>query len=481
MKSGEKRSFIVNLIWKYGEKCSAQIVSFVVSMVLARMLSPEDYGTVAIVFILISIFNVFVDSGMASALIQKKNVDNEDFSSVFFFNLIICIVSYVILFFSAPVLSYFFKNSQLTLIIRVLAITVIISALKNVQQAYVSRNMLFKKFFVATIGGTIISAVVGIIMAYYGFGVWALVAQQLTNTTIDTAVLWLTVRWRPQKIFSIMRIKQLFSFGWKIFLSNMIDTVFANVRQFIIGKRYSPTDLAYYNKGKQFPDTIVLNIIHSIESVLFPSLSKKQNDLSQVKQIVRKAVSVSSYLITPVLVGLASCANTVVEVILTDKWIECVPILQILCIAYVFYPIHTANLNAVIALGRSDIFLKLEVIKKILDVIYICISMHFGVTAMAYGVLISSFINTIINSWPNRKLINYSYFEQIKDILPSILLSVVMGGAVWLVGGLYENILVKLVVQIYTGIAIYLSGSIIFKLSPYKDVIAIVRNFGKKA
>jgi len=267
-----KKGVLSNFLWRLAERGAAQAVTFIVSIVLAWLLAPDVYGTVALVTVITTILQVFVDSGMGNALIQKKETDDLDFSSVFYFNMVVCLVLYVGMFFAAPLIADFYDNDELIPLIRVLSLTIVISGLKNVQQTYVSRTMQFKRFFWSTLGGTVASAIVGIFMAYKGMGAWALVVQYLSNLLIDTLVLWFTVKWHPKKMFSFKRLKGLFSYGWKSLISSLIDTVYNNVRQLIIGKLYSSSDLAYYNKGKQLPNIIVTNVNTSIDSVLFPTI-----------------------------------------------------------------------------------------------------------------------------------------------------------------------------------------------------------------
>lgn len=475
-----KQTVVTNFFWRFAERCGAQIIQFIVSIVLARILAPKAYGTIALVLVFAQILQVFVDSGLGNALIQKKNADDLDFSSVFYFNMVWCFVLYAITFFCAPLIAAFYNDPSLTAIVRVLCLMVIVSGLKNVQQAYVSRTMQFKKFFWATLGGTLASAVAGIIIAMLGGGVWALVAQKLVNLTIDTTVLWFTVKWRPKLMFSFKRLKGLFSYGWKLLVSSLIDTVYTNLRQLIIGKFYSKADLAYYNQGNQFPNIIVNNINTSIDSVLLPTMSKEQDDKLRVKQMTRRAIKTSTYIMAPLMMGLAFCANTVVSLILTDKWLPCVPFLQIFCVTYMFYPIHTANLNAIKAMGRSDMFLILEIVKKVVGLIIMFSTIWFGVLFMAYSLLFQSVINQIINSWPNKKLMNYSYFEQLKDIMPGIGLAFIMGLCVMPIGLIKLHPIIILPIQILLGMAIYIIGSKIFKIESYEYVMDIVKSFLKK-
>ncbi len=474
--SFNRKNVFSGFIWRFAERCGAQGVAFLVSIILARVLSPGDYGTIALVSIFISILNVFVDSGMGSALIQKKDADDYDFSSVFYFNLFICVILYAIMFLSAPLIAYFFDRPELVGIIRVLSIMLIISGLKNVQQAYVSRHMIFKRFFFATLGGTVGAAFLGIVMAYYGFGVWALVAQQLFNVTLDTIILWFTVKWRPKRFFSFTRLKGLFAFGWKLLVSSILDTVYRELRQLIIGKRYSSEDLAYYNQGQKFPNLVITNINASIDSVLLPAMSNVQDDVEKVHNMTRRAIKISTYIMAPCMMGLAFIAPSLVEIILTDKWMPCVPFLRIFCINYMFYPIHTANLNAIRAMGRSDIFLRLEIEKKAVDMVLLISSMWFGVMAMAYSLLISSVLSQIINSRPNKSLLHYGYLKQIKDIMPSIIIAIMMGIIISFFKVFHLPDVLQILIQVSVGAIIYILLSKLFHIEAYQYLTDIVKN-----
>lgn len=475
-----KNTTIKNFIWRFAERCGAQLVTFIVSIVLARLLSPEDYGTIALVTVFTTILQVFVDSGLGTALIQKKNADDLDFSSVFYFNFVVCIILYMGMFLAAPVIARFYGDSSLVPIIRVISLTIVISGVKGIQQSYVSRNMLFKRFFFATLGGTIFSAFLGVGLAYAGFGVWAIVAQQLSNTMIDTLILWITVKWRPKKMFSWKRLKGLLSFGWKLLVSSLLDTVYNNLRNLIIGKFYSSADLAYYNQGDKFPKLIVTNINSSIDSVLLPTLSSAQDDRERVKNMTRRAIKTSTYIMAPLMVGLAFCATPIVRLVLTEKWLPCVPYLQIFCITYMFWPIHTANLNAINAMGRSDYFLKLEIAKKTIGMILLLSTMRFGVMVMAYSLLISSITSQIINSWPNKRLLGYGYLEQLRDIFPSIMTALFMGGCVNLVKLFGLSDLLTLLIQVSLGAIIYIGLSSLLHLEAYQYLTSIVQSVVSK-
>lgn len=462
------RDVVSNFIWRFAERCGAQGVSFIVSVVLARLLMPEDYGIIAIVTVFTSILQVFVDSGLGTALIQKKDADDVDFSTVFYFNVFFCSILYLLLFGGAPYIAAFYQKEQLTSVIRVLGLTLLISGVKNIQQSYVSRQLLFKRFFFATLIGTICAAFVGIVMAVLGFGVWALVVQGLTNTAIDTVILWITVKWRPRRVFSLSRLRILFSFGWKMLCSSLLGTVYNNIRQLIIGKMYSSADLAFYNKGQQLPNLLVTNINSSIDSVLLPVMSRAQDERGHLKRMMRRSMTTSVYIMAPMMIGLAVVAEPLISLLLTDKWLPCVPFLRIFCISYIFQPIHTANLNAIKAMGRSDLFLKLEIVKKIIGIVLLICTMWLGVLAMAYSLLVSNLISVFINGSQNKKLLQYSYFEQLRDILPSLLLAAIMGVGVQAIKLLSLGTVVELFAQVMLGAAFYVFASHLLKLETFE-------------
>ena len=475
-----RKSIVSNFLWRFGERFLAQIVSLIVSIILARILYPDDYGVVALVTVFISIMQIFIDGGLGTALVQKKDADDIDFSSVFFFNIIISIVLYVLLFTLAPGIAHFFKKNELILLIRVSGIILLISGIKNVQQAYVSRNMLFRKFFYSTLGGTIISAIVGISLAFFGFGAWALVAQMLTNYLIDTLILWVTVNWRPIKVFSLKRLKELLRFGWKLLVSYALDSIYNNLRSLVIGKIYTSSDLAFYNQAYQYPSAIVNNIDASIDSVLLPLMSKEQDNKTRVKALTRRSIQTSIYIMAPLMIGLASISEPLITVLLTDKWLPAVPFLMIFCISFMFFPIHTANLNAITAMGRSDLFLIMEILKKTIGIILLCITAKISVIAMGYSLLISTVTSQIINSWPNKKLLDYPYFEQLKDIFPELMLALFMGGAIYWIKYLPINSILIVVFQVILGAGIYIGTSVVFKIEAYLYIINTIKIYLRK-
>jgi O-antigen/teichoic acid export membrane protein len=458
------------------ERGGTQGISFIVQIILARLLLPSDYGIIALVVIFTSIASVFVQSGLSSALIQKKDADELDFSSVFYLSLSLALIIYIILFIVAPFIAVFYEIPQITPVFRVLSITLIFGVFNSIQNAVISRNLMFKKLFFSSTGAILVSGTVGIYMAYAGYGVWALVGQQISSQILVTLILWFTVRWRPQLLFSIERVKGLFSFGWKLLVSSLLDTIYKDLRSLIIGKMYHPAMLGFYNRGQQFPSIMVSNIDSSIQSVMFPVLASQQDNRPRVKDMMRRAIVTSSFFVFPMMVGLAVIAEPLVKLLLTDKWLPAVPFLQIFCAIYALRPIHSANLQAIKGLGYSDVFLKLEIIKKCYGLAILGVTVFYGVYAIALGQILSGIISTFVNAYPNKKLLNYSYMEQWKDIMPSLLLSLVMGAVVYSFKWLGLSVLVTLIIQVCAGIIIYVVLAWIFKLECFRYLLSTVKD-----
>ncbi len=469
-----------NMIWKLAERIGAQLVSFIVQLVLARILMPEEFGTIAIVNVFISLGNVFITNGLGTSLIQKKDADELDFSTVFFFNIILSIGLYALLFVFTPLIARLYNNLELVWVIRVLGLQLLISGVKTVQQAFVARKLRFRLFFWATFIGTVISGFVGIGLAYSGAGVWALVAQHLTNSTIDMIMLFVMVKWRPQLVFSKQRLKPLFNYGWKLLASALIDTIYNDIRTLIIGLKYSKDDLAYYNRGKQFPDLVSDNVMASIESVLFPVMSKVQESKEEVKRIVRRFIKTCSYIMVPMLFGLAVVAKPLVSVLITDKWLFCVPYIQIYCIVSALRPMQTANIQMIKAVGRSDITVKIEIIKKTIGLLIILVSMRFGVFWIAMSNILYSLIVLAINAKPSKELINYGYIEQLKDLGPAFGASLVMAAITYCVSFIGLGDWPTLIIQVLLGIGVYLLVSLFFKMESFTYLISLLKDFQKK-
>ncbi len=477
MKKIESRHVISNMIWRFLESSGSEIIQFVISIILARLLDPSAYGMIAIVVVLTSILRIFIDSGFGAALVQNKNSDEIDFSSVFYFNIIACFIMYIFLYIFAPWIANFYRIEGLIPVIRVLGLSLLTYGVRNVQQAYVSKHLQFKRLFVATLIGTLFSSFIGIGLAYKGYGVWALVWQQLSSGIVCVCILWLTVQWHPKLKFSFYRIVKLFNFGWKMLISATIDRLYNSLRTLIIGRLYSSSDLAYYQKGEQFPSLLMYNVNASINSVLFPTMSQEQDNLERIKYITRRSIMSGTFIIMPMMAGLAACSTNLVRLILTEKWMPCVFFIRVFCITYSFFPLQNANLSAIKAMGRSDIFLKLEIIKKILGLFLLFFSICISVKAIALSSIVLSIISQIINSWPNKKFLNYSYFDQIYDILPQITISIIMGIIVFSVSLLKLSDITTICLQIPIGCLIYILCVKIFKIESGKYVETLIKNF----
>ena len=467
------------LVWTYAERITAQVVTLLVTIILARIIAPNEYGVIAIVTIFITIANSFVVSGFGNSLIQKKDVDELDFSSVFWFSICFSIGIYFILFFCAIPIANYYKMPELVLIIRIMSIRLPIAAINSVQQAYVSIKLEFRKFFISTLGGTVVSAIVGIALAYCGFGVWALVAQYLTNVTIDTIVLFFTSGWRPKFIYSNKRMKKMFSYGWKIMAVGVMTEVYSNIRNLVIGKKYTSDDLAYATKGEQFPSTIAGNINSSISKVLFPVLSNNQNDLDYMKRIMRRSIKVGNFVLLPLLCGFAMIAEPFVHVILTDKWLGCVPFLQIMCLIYALQPIQTASLQTVKALGKSSLYLIVDIAKKAVGIALLIAAIFLFDSAIyiALSALFTELFAVLINIPINKKLLQYTIREQIVDCVRPVINTGLMCAIVYCFGLISMPAWVLMICQIILGIAFYVGFPISTKDETLKYILGIIKSY----
>ena len=480
--SSVKYKTLSGFAWKFGERISAQLVSFIVSIILARILSPEHYGIVAMVTVFINIANVFVTSGFSTSLIQKKDASETDFSTIFYCSLAVSVILYLILFLLAPIIADFYDEQLLTSVIRVFSIKILISAYNSVQHAYVSRHMLFRKFFFSTLIGTIVSGVIGIIMAYMGFGVWAIVSQYLVNSMMDTIVLAFTIPWKPRIVFSYSSAKSLMNFGWKILAADLIGTIFNNLRSLLIGKIYTSADLAYYNKGQQIPNLISTNVDSTINSVLFPVISNENSDLHRVKQLTRQSMKVSSFIIFPLMAGLAAVAEPLTVLLLTEKWKPMVPYMQLLCISNALGTITNVNLQSMRAVGSSDVVLKLELIKKPIALIIILVAVKINVFAVAVSMPVYSLCAAIINMQPNNRLFDYSMKEQILDLLPATLLSLLTFVIASIPLNIGLNTILTLMIQVIIGGVVYIGLAALFKVDTFCYLFSTIKKilFGSK-
>lgn len=464
-----KQKVAGGLFWSYGERIMAQLVSLIVSIVLARLLDPENYGVISIVMIFITLCDAIVTGGFGNSIVQKKDADELDVNTMLICSVATSFFLYVILFLAAPFIADFYQMEIIRPILRVLGLRLLISGVNSIQRAWIQKRMLFKRFFISTSFGTIISAVVGISMAYMGAGAWALVGQYLTNSFIDTVVLFITNDWRPKLQFSFDRAKQMLSYGWKVLLTTVVYTVEGDLRSLIVGKQFGSADLAYYDQGKKFPNLLVSNINTSISNVMFPVLSKNQDNRERMKAICRRSIKTSTYLLAPLLLGLIAVSNEFVRVILSDKWLPCVPFLQILTLVYLVRPLTTTDQQAIMSTGRSDLTLRIMIAVNVTDVILLLIAVFAmkSVIMIAVGALLTEVVSMALFMKYVKKCIGYTYLEQLSDIAPSLLLAISMGVIVYLVGKINVNVIIVLFLQVVVGAGYYLAMSCILHFEPF--------------
>ena len=478
-KNGQN-GILSGFIWIFMEKIASEGMAFIVTLILSRLLLPEDYGAIVVVNIFTTLANVFVTSGLGVALVQKKDADDLDFSTVFWGSLTVSLVLYIVLFFMAPYIAQMYETPILKHALRVIGLSLIISVFNNMHRSYVSKKMMFGKFFFSTIWCTVLAAIVGIVLAYMGFGVWALVAQYMANRIIRTIVLFFMVNWKPRFMFSFSRFKTLFQFGWKLLLTELINTGYLELRSLVIGLKYSTSDLALYERGRSYPKLLVNNINTSLQRVLFPAMCNVQDNKDVVKNILKKTTRVTSYIITPMVLGLAVVAEPLITVLLTEKWVPCVPYMQLYCCFYAFMPVQSGTIQVMKALGRSDIYVKLEIVKKIIGITVLFLTINYGVFAIVLGSVLANIFSALINIIPMKKLLNYSIFEQLGDYLNGILPLTAMVICCLAVKQLPINNLALVCVQVIVGIVVYLLVSLIMKNDSFFTVIELTKRLIKK-
>ena len=482
MSESRSQKTISSFLFKVIESVGNQGIAFLVSLLLARLLDPSDYGVLSMLTVFIAVAQVFVQSGLNTALIQKKDVDETDLSSVFYVSFGVAAAFYALLFVLSPWLAEFFRMPALKDTLRVMALILLPGSLVSVQTAVVSRQMAFRRLMIASLCATVLSGTVGVVMALNGAGYWALVAQQMTNQCALAILLLVLIKWRPRRVFSFARVKSHLRFGWKLLMSGLLDTGFTNLRSAVIGKKFSDEALAFYTRGKQFPELVMNAINGSISSVMLPVLSEQQDETERMKMTMRRSVMLSSFIVVPMMAGLAAVAEPMISLLLTDKWLPCVPFLQLCCIDFALYPIHTSNLSAINAKGRSDVFLKLEIIKKAYGMVILLVTVlcFDSVMDIAWGGVVSSLVSAAINAHPNKALISYGYLEQMRDIMPTILLSLVMFGVVYAMNALPLPAAALLVLQAVTGVIVYGGLSLLFQVESVQFVLQMVKKLLKR-
>lgn len=477
MENRLKQKTISSLFWKLFERGGRAAIELVIQVLLARLLAPEQFGVLAIMLVFINLANVIVQSGLNTALVQTPSIRANDSSTVFWLSFSIALFLYVAVFIAAPYISTFYGIDYLTWPLRLLAVVLIINSFNAIQVALVQRELKFRIIFHATVMSMILSGVIGIFVAIQGLGVWALVIQQLAYQVINCIVLAYQVRWAPKLVFETNRACELFSFGWKLLVSGLLDQGYQSLSDLIVGKQFSTASLGLVSQGKRYPQAMGALLDGAIQPVMLSAVARVQDDIDYVKRLVRRALKTSTFLIMPCMVLFMVVAEPVVRLLLGEQWLRAVPFLQMYCIVYALYPIHTSNLQALNGMGRSDLFLKIEIIKKIYGVVFILIAAFVfqNIYILVASYILSGIISTFVNAWPNRKVIGYSYFEQIKDICPALILSIFAAAVAYPISflGLYN--VFQILLQALIMAVVYLGFAKVFKLEAFSYLIVTIK------
>lgn len=470
-----KEKTVKGVLWSCVDRFSTQGIQFVFSVLIARILLPSDYGTVAMLSIFFAVSQTFIDSGFGAALIRKIDRTETDFCTVFYFNIAVGVFFYLVLWFTSPYIADFYDLPLLKDITRVVALTVVFSSFSIVQSAKLSIKVDFKTRAKTSIWANFLSGAIGLFFAYRGYGVWALVIQSVSFSFIGTFLMCYWVRWIPKLIFSWRSFRELFSFGSKLLISSLLNTCYNNIYPLVIGKFFSPSALGLYSRANtlaQYPSSVITS---TLQGVTFPILSSIQNENEMLADVYKRFIRLSAFVIFPMMIGLSAVASPFIRLLLTDKWEGAIYLLQIICFAMMWYPIHSINLNLLQVKGRSDFFLKLEIIKKVQGIAILCITIPLGVVAMCYGSVIGSLLSLIYNTYYTKRLIGYGYWSQMKDLLHILAHSMVMGILVWLVVQAFDSLWLQLFVGILTGMVYYVVGAKLMKFDEYAELMSLVK------
>ncbi len=475
MTESLKKKTVSGILWSSIERFSVQGIQFVIMIIMARILLPSDYGMIGMLAIFIAISQVLIDSGFSNALIRKKDRTEIDCSTVFYFNIVVGIILYLILFLVAPLIAKFYNVQELTSLTRVVAINLFVNSLTVVQRAILTIRVDFKTQAKASFSAAFLSGLIGIGMAYKGYGVWALAIQTVLNGIINASLLWFLSKWKPIKVFSYHSFKELFSFGFSLLLSGLFNVIYLNIYTIVIGKKFSSKDLGFYTRADQFAQFPSINLTGILQRVTYPILSNIQDDKERLTLAYRKILRLSAYIVFPLMIGLAVLATPLINCLLTEKWNFTALLLQILCVAYMWYPVHMINLNLLQVKGRSDLFFRLEIIKDGLGILILCITMPLGLVAMCCGLIFSSLIGLTINTYYTGKLIGLGFFKQLHDLMPSILYSFSMGGLVFFLISFIPNDFFQIIAGISVGIVYYLVISFLTKSQELAELLLLMK------
>lgn len=477
MGNNLKNKTVHALFWSFLERFGQQGIKFIISIILARLLLPQEFGLIAMLTIFMAIADSFINSGFGQALIQKQDATHIDECSIFYFNVLLGFLAAGLLCLAAPWIADFYNQPLLGPLTCAMSLNLIINALGLIQITLLTKQIDFKTQLKISVIATVISGTIGVAMALYGFGVWSLVVQSLSSNLLRTALLWFFNTWRPSLLFSFSSLHTMFSFGSRLLASGLLDTVFQNIYLVVIGKLFSPIALGFYSNAKKLQQLPVANISGIISRVTYPVFSSVQDDKPRLKRGVRKALTMLVMINFPIMIGMAIVAEPLVLVLLTEKWAPCIPYLRLLCVVGILYPLHVINLNVLTAQGRSDLFFRLEVVKKIIVVIAVAVTYRWGVVAMIYGQMLTSCIAYFLNAYYTGKLLSYPITEQIQDLMPSLGLACIMGFAVSSIQYLpITNQLILLAMQIMTGIVLYGSLGFAFKIASFMEIIGMLKS-----
>ncbi len=480
MASELKKKTVSGLSWAALDNFANYGISFLLMLFMARLLSPKEYGIIGLTAVFLAISACFIDSGFPNAIIRKKDLTEEDLSTVFIFNLLVSFIFFIIIFLTAPYIAEFYNEPLLSPVLRVLDIKLILQAFCSVQNTILRKSIYFKKIAKISVFNNIISGLIGVLFAYLGLGVWALVIQSMTASILLTILLWSTTQWHPSFKFSKKSFQELFSYGSKLLISSLIDTTYRQIYPIVIGKFFSTTTLGNYSRASHWANLGSKNFTGILSGVSFPVLAKIQDDDKRLESIYRRMIRTSCFIIFPIMIGMSAVAHPLTLVVIGEKWEFSAYLLQIICFSLMWYPVHSLNLNLLMVKGRSDLFLKLEIIKKIMGICILCISVPLGIVAMCYFGILSSIISLIINTYYTGKLINVGFFKQMRDIAPTLILSMVMWVAVLFTIQYLPNIYIQLPVGILIGALIYLAGSYLLKFPKLNEVLVMYKDIKKR-
>ena len=476
MSANLKDKTVNGVSWSFIGSFSNQFISFVFGIILARLLSPADYGLIALTYVFIAIANTFMDSGFSVALIRKKGITERDYCTALYFNIFVALLCYSLIFFIAPYAASFYKNPLFSPVLRVVGLSIVINSFGTVQMVKYMREIDFKRLSLMSISSNLVGCLVGLILAYLHYGVWALVFQTLSSNFLLVCFYWLTSQWRPYDSFSKKSFRYLFGFGSKLLASGLLNVIFNNIYPIIIGKLYSASNLGFYTKAYTFAQLPSYTLTEVMQKVTFPVLSKIQDDEDYLRNNYRKLIKLSTFIVFPLMMGLAAVASPLIHVLLTEKWAQSIVYLQIICFAVMWYPVNSINLNLLQVKGRSDLFLRLEIIKKIMAVVVIFCVVPFGVIGICFGSVFSSIVSLFINTYYTGKLINLGFTTQMKDIVPTLFNSIIMGASVYILVLIVPWKIVSLMLAVVSGIIIYSTLAFLGKSQEFEEIILIVRN-----